>query len=160
MGEFREAFIDNKVYPTIITASEKDKVLKALIEGAKGGMEVTLRYVSIPDLEISNDQFEMLINQFKKNGLLENTGGYGDTYTLTADAHDKYRVCAFQMQEIIMLGKIDKLISEIDKLIKEGNTNSVAKLSKELMKYLQPIQASMSVFINADNLIDILGLAE
>lgn len=158
--EFRKALIDNKVYPTVITASEKDKVLKALIEGAKGEMKVTLKHASIADLEISKDQFEMLIKQFKRNGLLEDIGGYGDTYTLTADAHDKYRVCAFQMQEAIMLGKIDKLISEIDKLIKENNPSEVTKLSKELMKYLQPIQASMSTFIGADNLMNILGLNE
>lgn len=158
--EFRNPSIDSKVYPTVITASEKDKVLKALIEGAKGGMKVTLKYASIPELYISKEQFEMLIKQFKRNRLLEDIGGYGDTYTLTADAHDKYRICAFQMQEAIMLSKIDKLIAEIERLTREDDPSAVTKLSKDLMKYLQPIQASMSTFIGVDNLMNILGLHE
>lgn len=156
--EFRKAPVtDSKIYPTVITASEKDKVVDSLLRKANGGSKATLEYRDIPDLEISKDQFELIIKQFKKNGLLENNSGYGSTYILTAEIHDKYRVGAFQMQESKMLAEIDLLIKEIDKLIEEKNADAITKLAKELAKRLRPVSDIMTILSTTRNLKDILA---
>jgi len=76
----------------------------------------------------------------------------------TADLHDKYRIGAFEMQEVLMLQQIDKLIKEMDKLINENNTGKMRNIAQSLSRSLTTIKDCMSVFVGADNLIKTLEM--
>ena len=157
-GTFKESILSKEEQPNVITAKEKDQIAKTLLTIADGKGKVVLRYQDVSELKMSKDQFDLVIKQFKKNGLLEDTGGYGDKYTLTADLHDKYRIGAFEMQEVLMLQQIDKLIKEMDKLINENNTGKMRNIAQSLSRSLTTIKDCMSVFVGADNLIKTLEM--
>lgn len=76
---------DEREYPLVITAEEKDKVLNAILVYAKGSRNAELFYEDIPGLEISNDQYEMVLAEFKKKGLVDYTGYGYEQLTLSSE---------------------------------------------------------------------------
>ena len=67
MTYFREAKpVDNKVYPLTITAEEKDKILNAILAAANGSATANIDYDDISNIEISKDQYEMVLKELKK----------------------------------------------------------------------------------------------
>jgi len=78
-GTFKESILSKEEQPNVITAKEKDQIAKTLLTKADGKGKVVLRYQDVSELKMSKDQFDLVIKQFKKNGLLEDTGGYGDS---------------------------------------------------------------------------------
>lgn len=141
MIDFRTPENVDESYPTVISAIEKDKIMEALITKANGREKVTLEYKEIKDLKISKDQFKMVIRQFKNIGLIENKGGYGDTYMLNAELHDMYRIGAFHMQEEAFKNDLKKL-SEGLKTLK---TKESPSLANKIDTYLSIIEKILSI---------------
>ncbi len=68
MTYFREAKpVDNKVYPLTITAEEKDKILNAILAAANGSATANIDYDDISNIEISKDQYEMVLKEERTN---------------------------------------------------------------------------------------------
>ncbi|CBK66059.1 hypothetical protein BXY_08840 [Bacteroides xylanisolvens XB1A] len=61
---------DEREYPLVITAEEKDKVLNYILVVANGKRTAKLNYKDIPDLRISKEQYEIVLEEFKKGDLL------------------------------------------------------------------------------------------
>lgn len=77
-------------YPKVITAEEKDKVLKYLIENQENGkMEVIARYSDISNLVCSKEQFKSIIDELVQDYGLSHFG-YGDKYKLNNTILDFY----------------------------------------------------------------------
>ena len=52
---------DEREYPLVITAEEKDKVLNYILVVANGKRTAKLNYKDIPDLRISKEQYEIVL---------------------------------------------------------------------------------------------------
>ena len=55
---------DEREYPLVITAEEKDKVLNYILVVANGKRTAKLNYKDIPDLRISKEQYEIVLKEF------------------------------------------------------------------------------------------------
>ncbi|EXY63080.1 hypothetical protein M085_4517, partial [Bacteroides fragilis str. 3986 N(B)19] len=86
MTYFREAKpVDNKVYPLTITAEEKDKILNAILAAANGSATANIDYDDISNIEISKDQYEMVLKEFKKKGLIDYIGYGTENLTINSE---------------------------------------------------------------------------
>lgn len=90
MAEYRIAPKKSTDYPKVITAEEKDKVLKYLIENQESGkMEVIAKYSDIPNFVCSKEQFKSIIDELVQDYGLSHFG-YGDKYKLNNAILDFY----------------------------------------------------------------------
>ena len=55
---------DEREYPLVITAEEKDKILTALLKKANGTEKAALKYEDIPELKINKAQYKTVIDGF------------------------------------------------------------------------------------------------
>ena len=62
---------DEREYPLVITAEEKDKVLNYILVVANGKRTAKLNYKDIPDLRISKEQYEIVLEEFKNRRFIE-----------------------------------------------------------------------------------------
>ena len=67
---------DEREYPLVITAEEKDKVLNYILVVANGKRTAKLNYKDIPDLRISKEQYEIVLEEFKNRRFIDYKG-YG-----------------------------------------------------------------------------------
>ena len=65
---------DEREYPLVITAEEKDKVLNYILVGANGKRTAKLNYKDIPDLRISKEQYEIVLEEFKNRRFIDYKG--------------------------------------------------------------------------------------
>lgn len=70
---------DEREYPLVITAEEKDKVLNYILVVANGKRTAKLNYKDIPDLRISKEQYEIVLEEFKNRRFIDYKG-YGIEY--------------------------------------------------------------------------------
>lgn len=90
MAEYRIVPKKNTDYPKVITAEEKDKVLKYLIENQENGkMEVIAKYSDVPNLVCSKEQFKSIIDELVRDYGLSHFG-YSDKYKLNNAILDFY----------------------------------------------------------------------
>ena len=62
---------DEREYPLVITAEEKDKVLNYILVVANGKRTAKLNYKDIPDLRISKEQYEIVLEEFKNRRFID-----------------------------------------------------------------------------------------
>lgn len=65
---------DEREYPLVITAEEKDKVLNYILVVANGKRTAKLNYKDIPDLRISKEQYEIVLEEFKNRRFIDYIG--------------------------------------------------------------------------------------
>ena len=65
---------DEREYPLVITAEEKDKVLNYILVVANGKRTAKLNYKDIPDLRISKEQYEIVLEEFKNRRFIDYKG--------------------------------------------------------------------------------------
>ncbi len=106
----------------LITPELKDVVLRAILAENKEAFK--LRYLDVfPNKEISKGQFELILLQFKKMGLLEEArNDLGYFYiSVIADIYDYFIHGGFIAQEELLRSNIQKLDYELTKLVKDIN---------------------------------------
>ncbi len=62
---------DEREYPLVITAEEKDKVLNYILVVANGKRTAKLNYKDIPDLRISKEQYEIVLKEFNNRKFID-----------------------------------------------------------------------------------------
>ena len=62
---------DEREYPLVITAEEKDKVLNYILVVANGKRTAKLNYKDIPDLRISKEQYEIVLKEFNNYNMYD-----------------------------------------------------------------------------------------
>lgn len=78
-----------KEYPTLITSENMDAVIDLMLDRKDEEEIVHLDYKDVSCLlNISKGQYKNIIEEFKKDGLIEQRG-YGDTYKLLYGIHKK-----------------------------------------------------------------------
>ena len=65
---------DEREYPLVITAEEKDKVLNYILVVVNGKRTAKLNYKDIPDLRISKEQYEIVLEEFKNRRFIDYKG--------------------------------------------------------------------------------------
>ncbi|RGR22492.1 hypothetical protein [Bacteroides ovatus] len=127
---------DEREYPLVITAEEKDKVLNYILVVANGKRTAKLNYKDIPDLRISKEQYdiEYLTLNFEIFNFAEK-GGFTverDLYILSFDT--------FQMQ----LERLEKELSP-DTAAKVDDVVGKAKNITELLIGLSALAEKMNI---------------
>ena len=133
---------DEREYPLVITAEEKDKVLNYILVVANGKRTAKLNYKDIPDLRISKEQYEIVLEEFKNRRFIDYKG-YGiaekggftverDLYILSFDT--------FQMQ----LERLEKELSP-DTAAKVDDVVGKAKNITELLIGLSALAEKMNL---------------
>lgn len=130
MTYFREAkSAESKKYPLTITAEVKDKILNAILVAANGKARASLCYEDIPELEISEDQYEMVIEEFKKKGLID-YNGYGiEELTLNSEISNFMQKGGFAVERDLYIINFDMLKLQLKRLEKELSPNTAAKVN-------------------------------
>lgn len=121
---------DGRIYPVVITAEEKDKILNAILGIANGKKEVEVCYEDIPDLEISSDQYEMVIEEFKKKELVDYKGYGYELLTLSAETSNFAQKGGFAFERDLYLLNAEYLEMAFRKMEKELTPDNAAKLNR------------------------------
>ena len=135
MTYFREAKpVDNRKYPLSITAEVKDKILNAILVEANGKAEARLCYEDISELEISEDQYEMVIEEFKKKGLIDYKGYGIESHTLNSEISNFMQRGGFTVERDLYILNFDTLELQLKRLEKELSPNTSAKVNDVIEK--------------------------
>ena len=136
---------DEREYPLVITAEEKDKVLNYILVVANGKRTAKLNYKDIPDLRISKEQYEIVLEEFKNRRFIDYKG-YGIEYlTLNFEIFNfaekgGFTVDTFQMQ----LERLEKELSP-DTAAKVDDVVGKAKNITELLIGLSALAEKMNL---------------
>lgn len=125
---------DKREYPLVITAEEKDKVLNAILVTAKGSRDAELFYEDIPGLEISNDQYEMVLAEFKKKGLVDYTGYGYEQLTLSSEISNFAQKGGFTFERDLYILQANVIEQIFQKMEKELTPNTAAKVNSIIEK--------------------------
>lgn len=121
---------DKREYPIVITAEEKDKILNAILGFSNGKKEVKIRYNSIPNLELSEDQYEMVIEEFKKKGLVDYIGYDYELLTISSETSNFVQKGGFVFERDLYLLNAEYIEMAFQKMEKELTPNNAAKLNR------------------------------
>lgn len=135
---------DEREYPLVITAKEKDKVLTALLKKANGTEKAELSYEDIPELIISKAQFKTVIDELKAERLIEEEG-YSEVYKLKGDLHTLKEKGGFEKE-------IELFHKQIEQLYKSLNDKEKSKL----VQYLKNANVGLETATNIDAFISIM----
>ena len=104
---------DEREYPLVITAEEKDKVLNYILVVANGKRTAKLNYKDIPDLRISKEQYE----------------GYGIEYlTLNFEIFNFAEKGGFTVERDLYILSFDTFQMQLERLEKELSPDTAAKV--------------------------------
>lgn len=125
---------DDRKYPLVITAEEKDKVLNAILVAANGTNEADICYEDIPELEISSDQYEMIIAEFKKKGLVDYTGYGYEQLTLSSEISNFAQKGGFIFERDLYILQANVIEQIFQKMEKDLSPNTAAKVNSIIEK--------------------------
>lgn len=129
-----------KDYVSEITPKIKDEIISRMISfDTDKDMKVCIEYKKVEDLNITKQQFEGIINQLIRMGLIErpNKNGYGDVFNITVDLYDLHRFGGFVMHETILLQKMDIMIATLNSLMKETKEEDVRQKIKQCLETIE-----------------------
>ncbi|GKH21882.1 hypothetical protein CE91St9_34900 [Bacteroides thetaiotaomicron] len=130
MTYFREAeSADSKKYPLTITAEVKDKILNAILVAANGKAKARLCYEDISGLEISEDQYEMVVEEFKKKGLIDYKGYGIEELTLNSEISNFMQKGGFAVERDLYIINFDMLELQLKRLEKELSPDTATKVN-------------------------------
>lgn len=125
---------DDREYPLVITADEKDKVLNAILGASNGSKEVDICYEDIPELKISSDQYEMVMNEFKRKGLIEFMGYNYEHLTLTSEISNFAQKGGFTFENDLYVLQANVLEQIFQKMEKELTPDTASKVNDIIEK--------------------------
>lgn len=125
---------DNKKYPLTITAETKDKILNAILVAANGQKTACLYYKDVPELEISKDQFEMVIKEFKDKKLISYVGYGNNNITLNSEIFNFYEKGGFTVERDLYTISFDVLELQLKRLDKELSPSTATKVNNIIAK--------------------------
>lgn len=135
MTYFREAKpVDNKVYPRTITAEEKDKILNAILAAANGSATANIDYDDISNIEISKDQYEMVLKEFKKKGPIDYIGYGTENLTINSEISNFAEKGGFTVERDLYTISFDVLELQLKRLEKELSPDTTAKVNSVIKK--------------------------
>ncbi|MCQ1546164.1 hypothetical protein NN761_11340 [Bacteroides clarus] len=129
-----------KEYVSEVTPEIKDKIISRMISyDTDKDMKVCIEYKKVEDLNISKQQFEGIINQLLRMGLIErpNKNGYGDVFNITVDLYDLHRFGGFVMHETILLQKMEIMIATLNSILKETKEEDVRQRIKQCLETIE-----------------------
>ena len=119
---------DEREYPLVITAEEKDKVLNYILVVANGKRTAKLNYKDIPDLRISKEQYEIVLEEFKKRRFIDYKG-YGIEYlTLNFEIFNFAEKGGFTVERDLYILSFDTFQMQLERLEKELSPDTAAKV--------------------------------
>jgi len=105
---------DEREYPLVITAEEKDKVLNYILV--------------IPDLRISKEQYEIVLEEFKNRRFIDYKG-YGIEYlTLNFEIFNFAEKGGFTVERDLYILSFDTFQMQLERLEKELSPDTAAKV--------------------------------
>ena len=125
---------DERKYPLVITAEVKDKILNAILVEANGKAEVNLCYEDIPNLEISKEQYEMAIEEFKNKGLVDFKGYGNEILTLSSEISNFMQKGGFTVERDLYILNFDTLELQLKLLEKDLSPNASAEVNAIIEK--------------------------
>lgn len=135
MCHIRTANPENKnEHPLVITAEEKDKVLNAILVAAKGSKNADIFYEDITELEISSDQYEMVIAEFKQKGLVDYIGYDYERLTLSSEISNFAQKGGFSFERDLYILQANVIEQIFQKMEKELTPNTAAKVNSIIEK--------------------------
>ena len=135
---------DEREYPLVITAEEKDKILTALLKKANGTEKAALKYEDIPELKINKAQYKTVIDGFKTDGLIKEKG-YSEIYEFTDKIHTIKEKGGFERQ-------IELFHNQVEQLHKSLNEEEKSKL----LKFLEKTNTGLETANNLESFIKII----
>lgn len=125
---------DEREYPLTITAEVKDKILNAILVAANGKATVELHYKDISDIEISKDQYEMVIEEFKGKGLISYYGYGLANIKLNSEISNFYQRGGFTVERDLYTINFDVLELQLKRLEKELSPGTAEKVNSIIGK--------------------------
>lgn len=120
---------DEREYPLVITAEEKDKVLNYILVVANGKRTAKLDYEDIPDLRISKEQYEIVLEEFKNRRFIDYKG-YGIEYlTLNFEIFNFAEKGGFTVERDLYTINFDVLELQLKRLEKELSPTTAIKVN-------------------------------
>lgn len=120
---------DEREYPLVITAEEKDKVLNYILVVANGKRTAKLNYKDIPDLRISKEQYEIVLEEFKNRRFIDYKG-YGIEYlTLNFEIFNFAEKGGFTVERDLYTINFDVLELQLKRLEKELSPTTAIKVN-------------------------------
>ena len=119
---------DERESPLVITAEEKDKVLNYILVVANGKRTAKLNYKDIPDLRISKEQYEIVLEEFKNRRFIDYKG-YGIEYlTLNFEIFNFAEKGGFTVERDLYILSFDTFQMQLERLEKELSPDTAAKV--------------------------------
>ena len=143
MNNIRTIRIKDKGVERILP-SDKDEILNAMLSNTEDEW-FNFDKSCVPDSKLNKIQFESVINQFIKLGLIEKRG-YSSTIKLNVEASDFANRGGFQMQEEFVFGQLKALALQID--ILEDEVKKLENKPNQLINTINKI-GEISKNINA-----------
>lgn len=131
-----------------ISPQLKDKVLNYLCDECPLEQQVSDNTKNtLKELEISFDEFNAIMNQFQRYGILEdlNLRHNHCSFVLLTEAHDYVRQGGFTIQEEVFKGNIEKLMLEVENLKKEIAPDHLESINK-ISGIASAILSGLSIF--------------
>ncbi|MDE6821270.1 MAG: hypothetical protein K2P55_01975 [Bacteroides acidifaciens] len=120
---------DEKEYPLVITAEEKDKVLNYILVVANGKRTAKLNYKDIPDLRISKEQYEIVLEEFKNRGFIDYKGYGIEHLTLNFEIFNFAEKGGFTVERDLYTINFDVLELQLKRLEKELSPTTAIKVN-------------------------------
>lgn len=136
---YRSIPTSKKEFPKVISAEDKDKVIKCLIDRQENGKMVSvIEYTDVDGFQCSKEQFNAIIEKLIEDDFIRrpNSHGYGNKYVITVNLMEFYNYGGYEMQEMVVMNRIDTMIENLNALMnftKGGNPDVMGKI-KECME--------------------------
>lgn len=129
MNGFRSMPKKEKEYPTLITSENMDAVIDLMLDRKDEEEIVHLDYKDVSCLlNISKGQYKNIIEEFKKDGLIEQCG-YGDKYKLLYGIHKKKEYGGYCMEKDAYVAGLQNLQLQLEKVQKELSQTAIGKIN-------------------------------
>lgn len=129
MSDFRTIQKSCDSYSLYITSEDKDAVIDLMLN-RKGEEEIVrLDYKDVScSLNISKGQYKTIIEEFKKDGLIEQNG-YGDKYKLLYGIYKKKEYGGYCMERDAYMAGLQNLQLQLEKVQKELSQTAISKIN-------------------------------
>lgn len=129
MADFRTIPKKGKEYQAFVKSEDKDIVIDLMLDRKDEEEVVYLDYKDVSCfLNISKGQYKNIIEEFKKDGLIEQRG-YGDTYKLLYGIHKKKEYGGYCMEKDAYVAGLQNLQLQLERVQKELSQTAIGKIN-------------------------------
>lgn len=129
MADFRTIPKKSKEYQAFVTSEDKDIVIDLMLDKKDEEEVVRLDYKDVSRfLNISKGQYKNIIEEFKKDGLIEQKG-YAEEYHLLYGIHKKKEYGGYCMERDAYMAGLNNLQLQLEKVQKELSPTVIEKIN-------------------------------